>query len=70
MASFRETRAALLLAHDQGVRDEEEELVWLYDLNTSKKLDYPYWTYSVFDLETITDNECRSYFRFYKADIY
>ena len=69
MASFRETRSVLVLAHDQGVIDEEE-FVLLCDLNTSENLDYPYRTYSAFDLETICDDECRSYFRFYKADIY
>jgi len=67
MASFRDTREALLLAYDQGLINDEE-FVLLYDINTSKNLDYPYWNYDRFDLDSWSDDECRSDLRLYKAD--
>ena len=69
MASLRETREALLLAHDQGIVDDEE-FVLLFDLNKSKNPDYPYWKYNGFDLDSMTDAECQTEFRFYRSDIY
>ena len=42
----------------------------LYDLNTSRNIDLPYWSYKEFDLDTLSDDECRSEFRFLKNDIY
>ena len=39
-------------------------------LNTSKNLDFPYWRYERFDLNDISDAECKSKFRFYRNDIY
>ena len=44
MATFRETREALLLANDLNLIDDEEMLL-LYDLNRSKNIDIPYWKY-------------------------
>ena len=41
MATFREAREALLLAHDENVITVEEYFL-LNDLNTSKNLDFPY----------------------------
>ena len=69
MASFRETREALLLAHDQALIDDNK-FALLYDVNTSKNLDFPYWHYQKFDLDVWSDEECLSEFRFYKADVY
>ena len=69
MASFRETRDALLLAHDQELINDEE-FVLLYNINTSKNYDYPYWNYKIFDLDDWSDDECRSDFGFYKNDVY
>ena len=42
----------------------------LYDLNTSKNIDLPYLSCKEFDLDTLSDDECRSEFRFLKNDIY
>ena len=42
----------------------------LYNLNTSKNLDFPYWNYQQFDLENLSDEECKAEFRFYKSNIY
>ena len=69
MASLRETREALLLAHDQGIVDDEE-FVLLFDLNKSKNPVYPYWKYNGFDLDSMTDAECQTEFRFYRSYIY
>ena len=50
MATFRETRDALLLAHSADIFPDEE-FVLLFYLHTSKNLGYPYWQYNEFDLE-------------------
>ena len=65
MASLQETREALLLAHEQGIIDDEE-FVLLLDLNKSKNPDYPYWKYN----DSMTDAECQTEFRFYQSDVY
>ena len=69
MASFCKTREALLLAYDKDLINDEE-FVLLYDLNTSKNFDYPYWNYNRFDLDDWCYEECRSDLRFCKADVY
>ena len=69
MASFRETREALLLAYDEDLINDEE-FVLLYNLNTSKNFDHLYWNYNRFDLDDWSDEERRSDLTFYKADIY
>ena len=50
MATFRETRNALLLAHSADIIPDEESVL-LYDLHTSKNLDYAYFSYNKFDSE-------------------
>ena len=67
MASLRETREALLLAYDEDLINDEKSVL-LYNLNTSKIFDYPYWNYSRFDFDDWSDEECKSDLRFYKAD--
>ena len=42
MATFRDAGDALMLANDMTLIDDEE-LLLLYDLNSSKNLDLPYW---------------------------
>ena len=69
MATFREAREALLLAHDNGAIDDQE-LLFLFDINTSKNLDLPFWSYERCDLDALSDDECKSEFRFKKHDIY
>ena len=39
------------------------------DLNRSKYPDFPYWNYN-FDFDSLTDDECKADFRFYKNDVY
>ena len=69
MASFRQTRECLMLAHADKLLNDEEFLL-LYDMNTSKNRDYPYWNYESFQLEQLSNDECLTYFRFYRSDIY
>ena len=69
MATFRDTRNALLLAHSTDVIPDEE-FVLLNDLHKSKNLDYPSWSYNEFHLQKWTDAESRSELRFLKGDLY
>ena len=69
MPKFRENRIALLYARQQRLINDEEFLL-LYDLNTSASPDFPYWTYENFDLDSLSDEECKAEFRFYRNDIY
>ena len=69
MASFRETRKALLLAYDEDLINHEE-FVLLYNLNTNKIFDYSYCNYNRFDLDGWSDGECKRGLRFCKADVY
>ena len=68
MATFRKTREAIMIAHAGGVINKEEFVV-LYNLNTSKNLDFPYGSTNHF-IWTISDAECKSEFRFYRNDIH
>ena len=69
MATFRVTRNAVLLAHDQNLINDKE-FILLYDINTSSNLEFPYWKYPSFNLENISDAECTAEFRFLKSDVY
>ena len=72
MATFREAREALMIAYQDGSIDDTE-FALLYDLrhlNSSENLEFPYWKYGRFDLDSMTDDECKAEFRFYKNDIY
>lgn len=62
-------RFLLLDAYSSNILSDEEFLL-LYDLNRSSNLSLPYWNYDHFNLEKITDDECKSEFRFFKDDIH
>ena len=49
---------------------DEEDIILLYDFSTSDNLDIPYWTYDEFQLDCLSNDECRGEFRFGKNDIY
>lgn len=59
----------LSYAHYDGFINDEE-FILLYDLNTAKSPDLPYWNYTEFDLDKLCDDECKTEFRFFKNDIY
>ena len=63
MATFREAREGFLIAHDNGAIDDQE-LLFLFNINMAKNLDLPYWSYKRFDLDALSDDECKSEFRF------
>lgn len=60
---------SILLAHASCLINAEE-FVLLYDLHKPKNPDLPYTNYKCFDLDKMTDDECKIEFRFYKNDIY
>ena len=69
MANFREIRESVLLAYNSGYISDGE-FVLLYDAYKSRNPDFPYWNYDRFDLDEVSDAECRAEFRFYRSDIY
>ena len=69
MAKLREARKCLLLSHDENLLSDEE-FILLYDLNSSRNPDLPYWRYDPFELENFSDDECKVAFRFFKNDVY
>ena len=68
MPKFRETREALLHSYSQNLISDEEFLL-LYGINTSKNRDFEYWQYDKFNLDSISDDDVISEFRFMKHDI-
>ena len=60
---------ALLFAHNFGYIDDVE-FALLYDVNRPRNLEIPYWQYDQFDLENLSNDECKAEFRFLKEDIY
>ena len=59
----------ILLAHASRLINAEE-FVLLYDLPKPKTPDLPHTNYKCFDLDKMTDDECKTELRFYKNDIY
>ena len=68
MASFRDIRNLLVEGFYDGDISEDEFLL-LYDVNTSKNLDFPYECYGSFDLNEMDVSECLAEFRFHKNDV-
>ena len=68
-SSFREARDALLISYTNNIIDDCE-FALLYDCNTSHNPDFSYWKYDSFDLEKLSDAECKAEFRIYRNDIY
>jgi len=69
MPNLRETRISLLYAYDSNIVNDEE-FVFLYDINTAKSPDFPYCNYEAFELDSMSDDECQAEFRFYKNDVF
>ena len=69
MATFREAREALLFAYQDGSIDDTE-FALLYDLNSFENLEFPFWKYGRFDLDSMTNDGCKTELRFFKNDIY
>ena len=60
--AFKNVRNLLLINHNDGFIDDDEFVV-LYDL------DFPYDSYTPFDLEELDESESFAEFRFGKRDI-
>ena len=66
--AFKDLRNSLMISYDDGFIDDEE-FILLYDLYSSKDLDFPYDVYSPFDLDELDEAECMAEFRFRKRDV-
>ena len=66
--AFKDLRNSLIISYDDGFIDDEE-FVLLYDLYSSKDLDFPYNAYAPFDLEELDEPERVAEFRFRKRDV-
>lgn len=69
MSNFRENRQCITYAYRKGFINNRQ-CVLLYDDNTSKNLDFPYWKYDQFDLDELGNDQCKAEFQFYKNDIF
>ena len=69
MVTFKKSERGFVISYDENINTAEEYFL-LNDLNTSKNLDFLYWQHDSFELDLLTDAECRSEFRFYRNDIY
>ena len=69
MPNLRSVRECLLFGFEENLLNDEE-FILLYDMNTSKNPDFPYWQYDPFDLDDLCDDECKAEFRFLKNDIH
>ena len=69
MATVQQARDALVLANQAGNISDEEFLL-LFDKNKSRNPDFPYWKNKSFELDSMSDDECKAEFRFYKNDVY
>ena len=68
MATFKETREILLASYASNLITIEEYAL-LVEENTSNNLDFPYYNYPPFDLESQSEAECRANFRVEKHHI-
>ena len=66
MPKFRDS---ILLAHASCLINTDE-FILLYDVNKPKNPVLRYTNYDHFDLDKMTDDECKTEFRFYKNDTY
>ena len=65
LPNLKTLQDVILLAHADHLIDDDEFLL-LYDLNRSKNLDLPHHSYETFDLDSLSEDECKSEFRFHK----
>ena len=68
MATFKETREILLASYASNIITIEEYAL-LFEENSSNNLDFPYYNYPLFNLESQSEAECRANFRVEKHHI-
>lgn len=66
--AFKDVRNLFLISHDDGLIDDEE-LIVLYDLYSSRDPDFPCDCYTAFDLDELNESESAAEFRFRKRDV-
>ena len=59
MATFKETREILLASYASNIITIEEYAL-LFEENSSNNLDFPYYNYPLFNLESQSEAECRA----------
>ena len=69
MVNLREAQDILFHFHADNLIDNEE-FILLYDVTKPANPEFLCWTYPPFDLETFSDDECNTEFRFSKNNIY
>ena len=55
MPNLRNVRECLLFGFEENLLNDEE-FIRLYEMNTSKNPDFPYWQYDPFDLDDLCDD--------------
>ena len=68
MAALGNMQEILIDAYFDDLLDDEE-FVLFYDLNRTRNPPFPYWKYDPFDLNQMTEAECKAEFRVEKQDI-
>ena len=68
MATFEEFRLLLVLYYDTNLISDEDFLL-LNELFPSKNPNFPYEEYSCFNLDNMSEAECKATFRFNKDDL-
>ena len=68
MPKLKTVRDSLLIAHSENIL-YDKELHLLFDANCSTSLDFPYWSCESFDLDSWSEDECKSEMRFLPGDI-
>ena len=65
MAAFEDFRQLLILYYDANFINDED-FVLLYDIFSSRNPRFPYYEYACFDLNNMSEAECKAEFRFAK----
>ena len=68
MAALADVQELLVDAYFDDLLDDEE-FVLFYELNRTRNPPFPYWKYDPFDLNQMTEAECKAEFRIQKQDI-
>ena len=68
MAAFEDFRQLLILYYDANFINDED-FVLLYDMFPSRNPSFPYYEFTCFDLNNMSEAECKAEFRFEKKDL-
>mgnify|MGYP000217630441 FL=1 len=68
MASFEDFRQLIILYYDANFINDEDFLL-LYDMFSSRNPSFPYYEYACFNLNSMSEAECKAELRFEKKDL-